>query len=107
MSRGKNMRSPASASCHVPCELLSCESCVWVLSDGDTCACAKEIKTGKSRIQAHFFISPPNRVVQRQAENRPVSLASRTRDECVLVPLLERNIVTCHTNMPAARPTVL
>src|SRR5579863_7443849 len=62
MSRGKNMRSPAPASCHVPCELVSAESCVCVLSEEETCACAREIeiKTGRTRIHAHFFISPPN-----------------------------------------------
>src|SRR3974390_527090 len=56
MSRGKNIRSFEFASCHVPCELVSCEA-----RDEETCAPANEMSTGTARIHAHFFMEPPKR----------------------------------------------
>src|ERR1700733_9940968 len=58
MSRGKNIRSPAPASCHVPWE-VACGSLACVLSDWETCAPANEISTGTARIHTHSFITPP------------------------------------------------
>src|SRR2546423_15233945 len=47
MSRGKNMRSLASAACQLICE-------------GESCALVKtEISTGTATTQINFFIKPP------------------------------------------------